>query len=127
MAVNPKDARILIVATSGPENPKQCPAPFLFAQEAAGMGADVSICFVAQGPMLLKQGVADSVYPKEGERPLSELIHETLKAGVRFQVCGAALELNAMTPEDLIEEVEELVGPSFLITRGLEADLVLNF
>jgi predicted peroxiredoxin len=125
--VNPKNAKILIVATSGPENPKQCPAPFLFAQEAAGMGADVSICFVAQGPVLLKQGVADTVYPKEGDRPLSQLIQETLEAGVRFQVCAAALKLNDMTPEDLIEEVEDLVGPSFLITRGLEADLVLNF
>jgi predicted peroxiredoxin len=125
--VDPKDAKILIVATSGIETPKQCPAPFLFAQEAAAKGAKVSICFVAQGPMMLKQGVADKVYPKEGDRPLSELIKETLEAGVEFQVCGAALELNGMTPDDLIEEVEDLVGPSFLITRGLEVDLVLNF
>jgi predicted peroxiredoxin len=125
--MNPKDARILIVATIGTEIPKQCTAPFLFAQEAAGMGADVSICFVAQGPVLLKQGMAENVYPKEGDRPLSDLIEETLKAGVKFQVCGAALDLNGMTPDDLIEDVEDLVGPSFLITRGLEVDLVLNF
>ncbi len=37
------------------------------------------------------------------------------------------LELNGMTPEDLIESVEDLVGPSFLITRGLEVDLLLSF
>jgi predicted peroxiredoxin len=125
--VNPKDAKVLIVATGSPETPKQCPAPFLFAQEAAGMGAEVNICFVAQAPMMLKQGVAENVYPKAGERPLNELIKETLEAGVKFSVCGAALELNEMTPEDLIEEIEDLVGPSFLITKGLEVDLVLSF
>jgi hypothetical protein len=32
-----------------------------------------------------------------------------------------------MHPDDLIEEAENLVGPSFLITKGVEADLVLNF
>jgi predicted peroxiredoxin len=125
--LDPKVAKILIVATSGPETPKQCPAPFLFAQEAAAKGAEVSICFVTQGPMMLKQGVAENVFPKEGQRPLIDLIRETLDAGVRFQVCGAALELNGLTPDDLIEEVEELVGPAFLITRGLEVDLVLSF
>ncbi len=126
--MNLKDAKVLIVATSSPETPKQCPAPFLFAQEAVKLGvAEVNICFVAQGPLMLKQGVAENVYPKEGERPLSELIKETLDAGVKFSVCGAALELNDMTPEDLIEAVEDLVGPSFLITKGLEVDLVLSF
>ena len=125
--MNSKDAKVLIVATSGPETPKQCTAPFLFAQEAAGMGAEVSLFFVSQGPAMLKQGVAENVYPKEGDRPLSQLIEETLKAGVQFYVCGAALELNGMTPDELIRDVEDLVGPSFLITKGLEADLVLSF
>ena len=30
-------------------------------------------------------------------------------------------------PEDLIDETDTLVGPSFLITRGLASDLVLSF
>ena len=46
------------------ETPKQCPASSLFAQEAVKMGADVNICFVAQTPMMLKQGVAENVFPK---------------------------------------------------------------
>jgi predicted peroxiredoxin len=125
--VNPKDAKVLLIATSSPENPKQCPAPFLFAQEAVKLGASVNICFVAEAPLMLKQGVAEKVFPKEGQRPLSELIAETLAAGVRISVCGAALELVGMTPDDLIEAVEDLVGPSFPITEGLKSDLVLTF
>ena len=125
--MNPKDAKILILATANPENPKQCPAPFLFAQEAAKLGASVNICFVAEAPLMLKQGVAEKVYPKPNERPLSGLIAETIEAGVTICVCGAALELVGMTPDDLIEAVEDLVGPSFPITEGLKSDLVLTF
>ena len=125
--MNPKDAKVLIVATSSPENPKQCPAPFLFAQEAVKLGAEVNICFVAEAPLMLKQGVAENIYPKAGERPLSDLIAETLEAGAKISVCGAALELVGMTPDDLIEAVEDLVGPSFPITAGLKSDLVLTF
>jgi predicted peroxiredoxin len=125
--VDPKDAKVLLIATSSPENPKQCPAPFLFAQEAVKLGAKVNICFVAEAPLMLKQGVAEKVFPKQDQRPLSELITETLEAGVKLSVCGAALELVGMTPDDLIEAVEDLVGPSFPITEGLKSDLVLTF
>ena len=46
---------------------------------------------------------------------------------MKFYVCDTALSLCDMTPEDLIEEVEDLVGPSFLIKEGLKSDLVLSF
>jgi predicted peroxiredoxin len=122
-----RDAKILIIMNSGPGTPKRCPAPFLFAQEAAAMGADVSIYFVAEGPMLLKQGVPEKLYARDGGRSIGQFIEETLKVGVKFYVCAAALELNDMTPDDLVEAGENLVGPSFLIGQGLEADLVLTF
>lgn len=42
-------------------------------------------------------------------------------------MCDATLQLCDMTPDDLIDEVENLVGPLFLITQGLASDLVLTF
>ncbi|OIO98370.1 MAG: hypothetical protein AUK03_01385 [Anaerolineae bacterium CG2_30_64_16] len=125
--MNPQGAKVLIVATTGPEAPQRFPAPFLFAQAAAQLGSDVSINFVLQAPLLLKHGVAQRLYAKEGGRSAREFIDDTLAAGVKFFVCDAALPLCDMTPDDLIEEVDNLVGPAFLITRGLESDLVLNF
>jgi predicted peroxiredoxin len=122
-----KDASILIVATFGPENPDRCAAPFFFAERAAAMGVRVSICFILHSALLLKQGVAENVYAKEGGRPISHFIQKALAAGVSFHVCDAALKLNDMSPDDLIEEADNLVGPNYLITKGLEADLVLNF
>lgn len=125
--MSPKDARVFIVATCGPSTPERCAAPFFFAKQAADQGARVSICFILQSALLLKQGVANSVYAKEGGRPVSDFIQAALQAGVVFNVCDAALKMNDMSPGDLIDEVDSLVGPSFLITGGLEANLVLNF
>ncbi len=118
---------VLITATYGPAHPERCPGAFLFTQEAAKAGAEVSLCFVLQAPLLLKEGIAENLYPKQGGRSILEFIDDTLSAGVKFYVCDAALELCEMMAEDLIEEIDYLVGPSFVITEGLKADLVLNF
>ena len=125
--MDPKGKRVLVVATTGPEAPERCTAPFFFASEAARKGADVSICFILRSALLLKKGVARDMRAKEGGRPLSDFIRLALKAGVEFYVCDAALQMCDMAPDDLIEEIENLVGPSFPITQGLEADLVLSF
>lgn len=119
--------QVLVVATFGSNNPERCPAPFMFAGEAVKAGAQAGICFVLQAPQLLKQGVAENLRAKGGGRTIREFIDEAISLGVKFHVCDAALQLCNMTPEDLIEEVEELVGPSFLIKQGLKSDLVLTF
>lgn len=119
--------KILIVATFGMNNPERCPAPFMFAGEAIKAGAEAGICFVLQAPQILKKGVAENLRAKEGGRTLREFINEALTLGVKFYVCDAALQLCSLKPEDLIEDIEDLVGPSFLIKQGLKSDLVLSF
>ena len=119
--------KVFITATFGPANPERCPGAFLFAQEAVKTGAEVSLCFVLQAPLLLKKGVAETLYAKEGGRSVREFIDDTLAAGVTLYACDAAMELCDMRPEDLIDEIDLLVGPSFVITEGLKSDLVLTF
>jgi predicted peroxiredoxin len=125
--MDPEGANVLIVMTSGPNTPERCAAPFFFAQGAAALEAEVSMLFTMQGTQLLKRGVADDLYAKEGGRSIGQFIQDALDAGVTFYVCAASLELNDMSPDDLIEDVDNLVGSTFLVTKGLEADLVLNF
>lgn len=120
-------SKVLIVATCGPEMAQRTPAPFLFAKKAAALGHQVGICFVLQAPLLLKRDLIDDIRAMEGGKPIRKWVDETLAAGVSFHVCDAALVLCNMTADDLIDEVDNLVGPSFLITEGLAADLVLNF
>lgn len=119
--------KVLIVATFGANNPERCPAPFMFAGEAIKAGAEAGICFILQAPQILKTGVAENLVAKQGGRTIREFIEEALALGVKFYVCDAALQLCDMTPEDLIDEVDDLVGPSFLIKQGLVSDLVVSF
>lgn len=124
--MDPKGKRILIVATHGPEAPDRCTAPFFFARKAAVLGSKVSICFILHSALLLKQGIAETICGKEGGRTVRDFLDHATAAGVGLYACDAALKMNDMNPEDLIEEVDNLVGPNFLITEGLEADLVLT-
>jgi hypothetical protein len=119
--------KVMVVATFGSANPERCPGPFVFAGEAAKAGAEAGIVFVLQAPLVLKQGVAETLRAKQGGRTIREFIDDALGLGVRFYVCDTALTLCDMAPEDLIEEVDDLVGPSFLVKEGLRADLVLSF
>jgi predicted peroxiredoxin len=119
--------RVFIVATCGPELAQRTPAPFLFAQQAAAQGHQVSICFVLQAPLLLKRDLIETVRARDDGKTMRQWVDETLAAGVTFFVCDAALVLCEMTADDLIDEVDNLVGPSFLITQGLASDLVLSF
>lgn len=119
--------KVMVVATFGSANPERCPGAFVFAGEAAKAGAEAKIVFVLQAPLILKQGVAEKICAKEGGRTIRQFIEEALELGVKFYVCDTALSLCDMTPEDLVEEVEDLVGPSFLVKEGLKSDLVLSF
>lgn len=119
--------KILIVVTSGPQIPERCVGPFFFANSAARNKAEVSMLFAMSGSILLKQGVAETICAKEGGRPVRGFLDDCLKAGVKLYVCAASLKLNDMVADDLIDDVENLVGSSFIFTKGLESDMVLNF
>jgi predicted peroxiredoxin len=62
----------------------------------------VSICSILRSALLLKRGVAETLYAQEGSRPLNDFVRLALKAGVEFRVCDAALQMCDMTPDDLV-------------------------
>ena len=118
---------VLIVVTHGPDTPEMVGAPFFFAQAAAVEEHDVQMLFTMKGTRLMKKGVGATVFPKAGAKSIQQFIAETAARGVQLNVCAASLELNDMIEDDLIDEVDNLVGSAYLINQGLESDLVLNF
>jgi uncharacterized protein len=106
------DERVLIIMTSGPETPRRCASPFYFATLARAMNYEVTIFFAIDGVLLLKKGVADSVYPKPGGKSAGEVMQEALDAGVKFTACTAAAELHDVDPSDLIPGVQMAGGAS---------------
>lgn len=75
----------------------------------------------------MKKGVAENLVVKEGGKPIIDFIRQAKDIDVTMYVCSPSLELNDMTEDDLIEEVDGVVGGAYLIEQSIEADAVLNF
>ena len=104
------DDKILIIMTSGPDTPRRCATPFFFATLAAAMDYDVTMFFTIDGTLLLKRGMAETVYPKEGGEPVSKFIQDALDADVKFTACTASMELHDMTQDDLLDGIKMVGG-----------------
>ncbi len=105
--------RILIMMTSGPDTPRRCATPFFMATLAAAMEYDVTMFFTIDGTLLLKKGLAETVFPKAGGKSVASYLNEALEAGVKMTACTASTELHGLVPEDLIPEVKMVGGASF--------------
>ncbi len=90
-----------VVMTSGSDTPKKCAAPFFFAATAAAMEMNVIMFFTAQGTLLLKEGEAEKVFPKEGGESLKHFMDQALRNGVKFVGCRASLDLNGIEDSEL--------------------------
>lgn len=120
------DDQVMIIMTSGPDTPRRCATPFFFASLAAAMEYEVNMFFTIDGTLLLKQGVAETVYPKEGGKPVSEFIADAQEAGVNFLACTASTELHDITPDDLIDGVQ-MVGGATMWQLAEDSKTVLTF
>ena len=118
--------KVLIIMTSGPETPRRCATPFFFASLGAAMDYDVTMFFTIDGTLLLKKGVAETVIPKAGGKPVSDFLHDALEAGVKFTACTASTELHDLQPSDLIDGVK-MVGGASMWQMAEECKTVLTF
>lgn len=120
------DDKILIIMTSGPDTPRRCATPFFFATLATAMDYEVTMFFTIDGTLLLKKGLADTVFPKEGGKSVGEFLREAIESGVKMTACTASLELHGLTPEDLIPEVK-MVGGASMWQMAEDSKTVLTF
>ncbi len=120
------DDKVLIVMTSGPDTPRRCATPFFFATLAAAMDYEVTMFFTIDGTLLLKKGMAETVYPKAGGKPVSAFIQDALDAGVKFTACTASTELHDLKPEDLLDGIK-MVGGAYMWQLAEDAKTTLTF
>lgn len=118
---------VLYVMTHGLESPERCATPFFLASTAAAMDLETGIYFTMNGPQLLKKGVAETIGPKgeEGQK-LAFFIDQALDCGVSLYVCQPSLDLNDLSPDDLIDGVKMIGGAAFN-DMAMEARAVVTF
>ncbi len=121
------EGSVFIFMTSGPETPQRCATPFYMANIAAVMDSEVKIVFQIDGILLAKKGVAENLKALEGGKLIIDFLKEAKEAGVELYCCSAALDLHSMTKDDLIDEIDDIVGAAWMMDEALSADVVLNY
>jgi predicted peroxiredoxin len=123
---DPEGKKILMIMTSGPEDPDKTYAPFYTAALMAAMEIDTTMYFLMHAPELLRRGAAEKVPLKKGGN-LKMFIDMARENGVKFLACAESCrDLCEIAEEDLMEGVQ-LVGSATLADLALDADSVISF
>ena len=121
------EGKLTVFVTSGPQTPQRCATPFYMANIAAAMDNEAEMIFQIDGVLLMKRGIAEHLFAKEGGKSIIDFIREAKEAGVEMKVCSAALQLHDMSEEDLIDECDGVVGAAYMVDIGMESNMVLNY
>jgi uncharacterized protein len=120
------DDKVMIIMTSGPDTPRRCATPFFFASLAVAMENEVTMFFTIDGTLLLKKGMAETIFPKAGGKPVSGFLQDAMDAGVTFLACTASMELHDLKAEDMIDGVK-MVGGATMWQVAEDCKTVLTF
>jgi predicted peroxiredoxin len=114
---------IIVMANSDPRNGEEIGAPIFQATVAAAMDFEVEVICTATAGRLMKKGVAERLWVKEGSpKSVYDFIKDAHEAGVKFFCCSPNLDLFDMTKDDLIPECDGIIGGAYLIERVMEDD-----
>jgi predicted peroxiredoxin len=121
---------IIVMANTDPRNGEELGAPIFQATVAAAMDYEVDVICTATSGRLMKKGVAEKLFVKEGSpKSVYSFIQDAHEAGAKFFCCSPNLDLFDMTQDDLIPECEGIVGGrlprSFLLARRYKVCLIL--
>ena len=115
--------KMLIMMTSGPDTPRRLGTPFFQATAAVALDYEALIVTTMDATALMKKGVAEKLTVKEGStKTVLDFIRDAKAGGVKLYVCPASLDLNDMTMEDLIPEVDGAMGAARYTEVGLDDD-----
>ena len=98
---------IIVMANTDPRNGEELGAPIFQATVAAAMEYEVDVICTATSGRLMKKGVAETLFVKEGSpKSVYSFIQDAHEAGAKFYCCSPNLDLFDMTEDDLIPECE---------------------
>ena len=112
-----------MMVNTDPSNGEELGAPIFQATVAAAMEYEVDVVCTATSGKLMKKGVAENLYVKEGStKSVYDFIKDAHEAGVKFFCCSPNLDLFDMTENDLIPECEGVVGGAYVIEQVMEEE-----
>lgn len=116
---------VIMLLNANPDVPATLGAPFFQATVAACMDLEVEVYFASRTASLLRRGVAEQLFPGQArEKSVYSFMQDAHEAGVKFYLCGGAMDENAITKENAIPELDGVVGGAAFIGEAIEDDVV---
>ncbi len=114
---------ILIITTHGPDNPELATLPFIVANGATVLDAEVTV--VLQGPavFLAKKGMIENIVCCKWT--LKELVEKFVSSGGKILACSPCLQERNIKEEDLLEFIRP-VGAVEVVDLALKS-VVLTY
>ena len=117
--------KIVIISTTGPENPEKATLPFVVATAAQSMDIEVTIILQSEAVLLTKKGEAEKVKAK-GLLPLKELLDTFIELEGKLMLCSPCVKERNIKQEELIEG-SELIAAGTVVTEVMSATNVVNY
>ncbi|HYF94546.1 MAG TPA: DsrE family protein [Symbiobacteriaceae bacterium] len=119
--------KYLYMQTNGPETPTKATMPFQLATAAAMVDNEATVVLSALGCKLVKQGEPEALVPAPGMPPLRHFIDLAKECGVKILVCSGGLDVTGLKPEELISDIDGIIGGMTFNEMAGESDVVMIF
>ena len=117
--------KIVIITTTGGENPEKATIPFVMATAAQATDVVVSVILQSNSVVLAKKGEAEKVDAPEF-MPAKQLIDAYIEMGGKLLLCSPCLKERNITRDDLIDGCE-IIAAGTVISEVLSAKAVLTY
>jgi predicted peroxiredoxin len=109
---------IIIMANTDPRNGEELGAPIFQATVAAAMEYEVDVICTATSGRLMKKGVAEKLFIKEGSpKSVLEFIQDAHEAGVKFFCCSPKPTSLGFPGFRIRASLEKWVGVTFPLVQ----------
>ncbi|HWI65723.1 MAG TPA: DsrE family protein [Symbiobacteriaceae bacterium] len=119
--------KYLYMQTNGPETPAKAAMPFQLAAAATMVGNDATVVLSALGCNLVKKGVPDELVIAPDMPRLRHFIDLARECGVQILVCSGGLDVTGLKPDDLMPELDGIIGGMTFNEMAGESDVVMIF
>jgi predicted peroxiredoxin len=123
----PAPKKFLFVVSTGASEPKKAFTPFYYAAAAASMDFDTTMFFLAEGPSLLKPGVAETLRTAPEEEPLKKVIAYGMQSGVKFLCCSVSAKVIWKIADDQLPPGMSFAGAATLLEAATDPDTVILY
>jgi len=117
--------KIVIITTTGANNPEKATLPFVLATAAQAMDVEVAVIMQSDAVELAQNGVAEKVNAK-GLMPLTELMNTYTELEGELLLCSPCIKERNIAESELVPG-SKLIAAGTVVTEVLSATNVVNY